>query len=160
MANSSMQWSTHGRGACGVQSYMTRKLPEWNISGSVVCVVAGCVVASLGDFTFEPTGYIFALTSVMLQCFYLLLVERSGAEKGVGTAELLFYNSVLSLPFLILVRASPLWASLFNHVSWVPPSSTVLHVCRPQLHAATCTAAVSRKSSRSERGVGRGSVNQ
>ncbi len=48
-------------------------------------------------------SYFFALTSVGLQAAYLLLVERSGAERGVGTTELLLYNALLSLPFLLLV---------------------------------------------------------
>lgn len=39
-----------------------------------------------------------------LQTGYLLLVERSGVEKGIGTAELLFYNALLSIPFLLVVR--------------------------------------------------------
>lgn len=39
-----------------------------------------------------------------LQTGYLLLVERSGAEKGIGSWELLFYNAVLSIPFLLVVR--------------------------------------------------------
>lgn len=38
-----------------------------------------------------------------LQTGYLLLVERTGAEKGVGTSELLFYNAILSIPFLLAV---------------------------------------------------------
>ena len=45
-----------------------------------------------------------ALLSCGLQTGYLLLVERSGAEKGVGTSELLFYNALLSIPFLLTVR--------------------------------------------------------
>ena len=47
--------------------------------------------------------YIFAVTSCLLQAFYLLLVERSGVDKGVGTTELLYYNALLSMPFLAVV---------------------------------------------------------
>lgn len=39
----------------------------------------------------------------MLQATYLILVEQSGAEKGVGTTELLYYNALLSLPALVAV---------------------------------------------------------
>lgn len=45
--------------------------------------------------------YTCALASVTLQASYLLLVERSGAEKGIGVAELLVYNAILSMPFLL-----------------------------------------------------------
>ena len=47
--------------------------------------------------------YVCALTSCMLQASYLLLVEKSGAEKGIGSTELLYYNSLLSLPFILMV---------------------------------------------------------
>ena len=43
--------------------------------------------------------------SCMLQAAYLILVERSGVEKGVGTTELLYINALLSLPFLAVVSA-------------------------------------------------------
>ena len=60
--------------------------------------------------------YTFALLSCVLQASYLILVERSGAERGVGTTELLYYNAILSLPFLFVVRLLPrqqrhLWES-------------------------------------------------
>ena len=47
--------------------------------------------------------YAFALTSCVLQASYLLLVERSGADKGLGPLELMLYVSLLSLPFLVIV---------------------------------------------------------
>ena len=49
--------------------------------------------------------YVCALTSCMLQASYLLLVEKSGAEKGIGSTELLYYNALLSLPFILGVRS-------------------------------------------------------
>lgn len=49
--------------------------------------------------------YVCALASVTLQASYLLLVERSGAEKGIGVAELLVYNAILSMPCLLGVSA-------------------------------------------------------
>ncbi|KAK9797084.1 hypothetical protein WJX73_006121 [Symbiochloris irregularis] len=81
---------------------ITRKAPECDIASSVLLIVGGCLVAGLGDFSFDLKGYICALASVTLQASYLLLVERSGAEKGVGVAELLVYNAVLSMPFLLV----------------------------------------------------------
>ncbi|XP_021903171.1 UDP-galactose/UDP-glucose transporter 7 [Carica papaya] len=42
-----------------------------------------------------------ALTSVFFQTMYLVLVEKSGAEDGLSSIEIMFYNSFLSLPFLL-----------------------------------------------------------
>ena len=143
----------------------SNKAPPRDITASVLLVVAGCVVAGIGDFSFDLKGcvphsspvaleavpylvvgtsavrqlrtleivmigvehgtqccccvpatrgnksswggcrYTFALLSCVLQAAYLILVERSGAEKGVGTTELLYINALLSLPFLAVVCA-------------------------------------------------------
>lgn len=38
-----------------------------------------------------------------MQTMYLVLVERSGAEDGLSSVEIMFYNSFLSLPFLMFL---------------------------------------------------------
>lgn len=38
-----------------------------------------------------------------LQTMYLVLVEKSGAEDGLSSIEIMFYNSFLSLPFLLFL---------------------------------------------------------
>ncbi|XP_073042700.1 UDP-galactose/UDP-glucose transporter 7 isoform X3 [Primulina eburnea] len=37
------------------------------------------------------------------QTMYLVLVEKSGAEDGLSSVEIMFYNSILSLPFLLFL---------------------------------------------------------
>eukprot|EP00271_Cylindrocystis_brebissonii_P009103 TRINITY_DN23753_c0_g1_i1.p1 TRINITY_DN23753_c0_g1~~TRINITY_DN23753_c0_g1_i1.p1 ORF type:complete len:373 (+),score=66.26 TRINITY_DN23753_c0_g1_i1:458-1576(+) len=77
--------------------------PPLQVTLSVLTVVAGCILAGLGDLTFDAMGYLMALTSCALQTTYLIMVERSGTEKGYNSNELLLYNAVLSLPVLILL---------------------------------------------------------
>lgn len=57
------------------QSAVRRRWPQPQVSLSVLLVVAGCVVAGLGDLAFDPAGYLFALGSCTMQAAYLLLVE-------------------------------------------------------------------------------------
>lgn len=38
-------------------------------------VVVGCIVAGVGDLTFDLYGYVFAFLSCLAQAGYLLLVE-------------------------------------------------------------------------------------
>lgn len=38
-----------------------------------------------------------------MQTMYLVLVEKSGAEDGLSSVEIMFYNSFLSLPFLLFL---------------------------------------------------------
>ncbi|XP_028104811.1 UDP-galactose/UDP-glucose transporter 7-like [Camellia sinensis] len=70
---------------------------------SVVLTAAGVMIAALGDFSFDLVGYSMAFTSVFFQTMYLVLVEKSGAEDGLSSVEIMFYNSFLSLPFLVFL---------------------------------------------------------
>nr|XP_024379900.1 UDP-galactose/UDP-glucose transporter 7-like isoform X2 [Physcomitrium patens] len=73
------------------------------IALSVLTVVSGCLMAGLGDLSFDFSGYSAALMSCALQSTYLILVERSGTEKGFNSMELLLYNGMLSLPVLLAI---------------------------------------------------------
>ncbi|XP_078439382.1 UDP-N-acetylglucosamine (UAA) transporter family isoform X2 [Wolffia australiana] len=77
--------------------------PSTQVTLSVLLVALGVIVAALGDFSFDMFGYTMALTSVFFQTMYLLMVEKSGAKDGFSSIELMLYNSVLSLPFLLLL---------------------------------------------------------
>ncbi|MEW5300120.1 MAG: hypothetical protein WDW36_003074 [Sanguina aurantia] len=69
------------------------------ITMSVMMVVAGCLVAGVGDLSFDMVGYACAFASCAMQAAYLLLVEFQGS--ATDTSELLYYNSITSLPLLI-----------------------------------------------------------
>ncbi|KAG9456024.1 hypothetical protein H6P81_000532 [Aristolochia fimbriata] len=77
--------------------------PPMQVSLSVVFTAVGVIIAALGDFSFDLFGYTMALTSVFFQTMYLVLVEKSGAEDGLSSIELMLYNSVLSVPFLVFL---------------------------------------------------------
>lgn len=80
--------------------------PSTQVTLSVLLIAAGVIIAALGDFSFDLFGYSMALTSVFFQTMYLVLVEKSGAEDGLSSVEIMFYNSFLSLPFLLLLIIS------------------------------------------------------
>ncbi|KAL8499449.1 hypothetical protein ACS0TY_022422 [Phlomoides rotata] len=77
--------------------------PSTQVTLSVVLTAAGVIIAALGDFSFDLLGYSMALISVFFQTMYLVLVEKSGAEDGLSSVEIMFYNSILSLPFLLFL---------------------------------------------------------
>ncbi|KAM5565418.1 UDP-galactose/UDP-glucose transporter 7 [Rosa sericea] len=77
--------------------------PSMQVILSVILTAGGVVIAALGDFSFDLFGYSLALTSVFFQTMYLVLVEKSGAEDGLSSIEIMFYNSFLSLPFLLFL---------------------------------------------------------
>ncbi|KAI3858108.1 hypothetical protein MKW98_029582 [Papaver atlanticum] len=77
--------------------------PPTQVSLAVLFTAFGVIIAALGDFSFDLFGYTMALTSVFFQTMYLVLVEKSGAEDGLSSVELMFYNGFLSLPFLLFL---------------------------------------------------------
>ncbi|KAF5461552.1 hypothetical protein F2P56_017639 [Juglans regia] len=77
--------------------------PTTQVTLSVILTATGVIIAALGDFSFDLFGYSMALTSVFFQTMYLVLVEKSGAEDGLSSVEIMFYNSILSLPFLLFL---------------------------------------------------------
>ncbi|KAJ0031588.1 hypothetical protein Pint_12588 [Pistacia integerrima] len=77
--------------------------PTTQVALSVLLTAAGCIIAAIGDFSFDLFGYSLALISVFFQTMYLVLVEKSGAEDGLSSVEIMFYNSFLSLPFLLFL---------------------------------------------------------
>ncbi|CAI7852729.1 unnamed protein product [Closterium sp. NIES-53] len=74
--------------------------PPLEVCMSVLAVVSGCFLAGAGDLSFDARGYLWAIVSCMLQTAYLILVERSGSQKGFTTNDLLVYNGVMSFPVL------------------------------------------------------------
>ncbi|XP_027354330.1 UDP-galactose/UDP-glucose transporter 7 [Abrus precatorius] len=77
--------------------------PTTQVTLSVLLTAAGVLIAALGDFSFDLFGYSMAFVSVFFQTMYLVLVEKSGAEDGLSSVEIMFYNSFLSLPFLMFL---------------------------------------------------------
>jgi len=69
----------------------------------VLLTVSGCILAGYTDLHWDARGYLSGLTSCLLQALYLVSVERTGAEKGLSSIDLLLYNSLLSFPALLVI---------------------------------------------------------
>ena len=69
---------------------LKKPLPSRPILLSVLVTVAGSLVTGFGDMSSSEEfsklliGYLFAGGSCIVQAFYFLLVELTGAEKGLG----------------------------------------------------------------------------
>ena len=62
-----------------------------------------------------------------MQTMYLVLVEKSGAEDGLSSVDLMFYNSLLSLPFLFFLIIATGEFPLSLSVLYAKVSATNLH---------------------------------
>jgi hypothetical protein len=54
------------------------------------------------DVEFDVAGYVMATISCFSQACYLLFLAKTNIDTGVNTFELLFYNSLIALPFVAL----------------------------------------------------------
>lgn len=84
----------------------TGSAPSRAKQASVAVIVLGCLVAGAGDLEFDLGGYLCGCVSCLLQASYLIAVGVTGAERGVGSAELITYNALLSAPVLALVTVA------------------------------------------------------
>lgn len=58
-----------------------QRWPDTQITSAVVLIVSGCVVAGVGDLTFDSLGYIAAIVCAMLQAVYILMAEHIGKNS-------------------------------------------------------------------------------
>jgi len=79
------------------------KYASSDIHKSVVVIVAGAIIAGAGDITFDLLAYVMACGSCFAQAAYLIYVAKTGAEKDLNSFGLLFYNSLLAIPFVALI---------------------------------------------------------
>ncbi|GJP30502.1 hypothetical protein CLOM_g3434 [Closterium sp. NIES-68] len=81
------------------------KSASLRIQLSVYMTALGGVIAGLGDLTFDPAGYVLALSSALATAAYVVIVGKLGEELQVDSFTLLLYNNCWSLPFSFLLLA-------------------------------------------------------
>jgi len=65
-------------------------------------MITGALIAAATDLTFSPKGYAAVLCNDALTSLYLIMVKNTPQSSGLSTTGMLFYNSTLSLPMLLL----------------------------------------------------------
>lgn len=76
--------------------------PKPMVIFSVAIMSIGAFIAGAGDLDFSIIGYSFASLSSIIQASYLTIIAKKQKELNVNTFDLMFYNSILSLPFVII----------------------------------------------------------
>jgi len=77
------------------------RVPSKAIVQSISVIVAGVLLMGAGDLEFNLQAYFAVFVSCTTQASFLLILKKTSIEKDMTTYGLLFYNSILSLPFLI-----------------------------------------------------------
>lgn len=90
---------------------------------SLIFMVSGTVLAARADTTSPLSGWILGLVSCLFQAMYLTYVKRSGAETGMSSFGVLYYHSILSVPFITIISVfvgeiGP----VLSYEKWMSPS--------------------------------------
>ncbi|KAF6773682.1 hypothetical protein AHF37_06933 [Paragonimus kellicotti] len=70
---------------------------------SVCLMVFGTAIAAIGDITFDPVGYTYVFVNNFSTTGKALLTKSRLRDQGFTSIELLYYNSVFTLPFLLVI---------------------------------------------------------
>lgn len=54
------------------------------------------------DVEFDLAGYVMATISCFSQACYLLFLAKTKIDTGINTFEMLFYNCLISMPFVFI----------------------------------------------------------
>lgn len=73
------------------------------IAMSLLVMVSGTVLAAKSDLTSSLSAWMLGVVSCLFQAMYLTYVKRSGADTGMSSVGILYYHSILSLPFIALI---------------------------------------------------------
>eukprot|EP01132_Coremiostelium_polycephalum_P005091 gene5091-6335_t len=101
-----------------LEYFILNKISPPKIVLSVFVMVFGAVIAGVTDLTFNSLGYSLVLTSCFFQASYLIFVKKTA--RDMPTYDMLYYNSVLSLPFitiLMLVKKEIDYFVVYEHLN-------------------------------------------
>lgn len=85
-----------------LERYWLKKSHDGPTIAAMVIMITGALVAAATDLTFNPKGYAAVLCNDALTSLYLIMVKNTPMSSGLSTTGMLFYNSTLSLPMLLL----------------------------------------------------------
>jgi solute carrier family 35 len=82
---------------------LLRKRTTRSIAASLFVMVSGTVLAAKSDETSSFSAWMLGVVSCLFQAMYLTYVKRSGVDTGMSSIGILYYHSILSLPFISLI---------------------------------------------------------
>ncbi|KAF5399419.1 hypothetical protein PHET_07235 [Paragonimus heterotremus] len=74
-----------------------------SVYASVCLMVFGAAIAAIGDITFDPVGYTYVFINNFSTTGKALLTKSRLRDQGFTSIELLYYNSMFTLPFLLVI---------------------------------------------------------
>ena len=76
--------------------------PPLSIQMSVYVTIIGSIIAALNDLAYDGIGYMFVLANDVLSAANVVYMKKKLESTELGKCGILFYNSLLMLPFVAL----------------------------------------------------------
>lgn len=86
-----------------LEAVLLKKLATKEIFLSLLVMSAGTVLAARADASSTTFAWLLGFASCAFQALYLTYVKRSGNDTGMNSFGILYYHSILSLPFLAVI---------------------------------------------------------
>ena len=85
--------------------FLLSKKPTLTIVCAVVIMILGSLIGGWGDLHFDPLGYLFVIANNCITALYLVWMKRTFIETKLQHDQfgVMYYNSLLAIPFLVLV---------------------------------------------------------
>ena len=86
---------------------------------TVLAMLFGVIVASMGDLAFDSYGYIMVLTNNLASAAYFIYVKKINDDNFLGKFGMMYYNSLISLPFsAVILYFSNEMNAVFAYEGW------------------------------------------
>lgn len=85
-----------------LEKFWLNKTHDWPTLSAMMIMIGGALIAAATDLTFSVGGYAAVLCNDLLTSLYLIMVKNAPVTKGLTTTRMLFYNSTLSIPMLLI----------------------------------------------------------
>ncbi len=86
-----------------LEAVLLRKRPTVAIIFALAVMAVGTVLAAKADTGSSTWGWFLGFGSCLFQALYLTFVKRSGIDTGLSSFGILYYHSILSLPFISII---------------------------------------------------------
>lgn len=105
-----------------LEFFLLGRRTSWSIASSLFVMLVGTALAAKADLSSALSAWVLGLVSCFFQATYLTFVKRSGLDTGMSSLGILYYHSILSLPFItIIIMATGEMTPVMAYENWTSP---------------------------------------
>lgn len=110
-----------------LEAILLRRRPTTAIIIALGVMAAGTVLAAKADTSSSSWAWFLGFASCFFQATYLTFVKRSGLDTGLSSFGILYYHSILALPFIsMIVLAVGEIPTVLAYEHWMSPSFLIV----------------------------------